>query len=100
MDKEIQSALEKYAINKTKIKSITKENEDLQIILIPALLEDPKIGETPYGKFKVSDYPSYQYSLEIKAMSDDLKAIQAKAVSTGEATVTYNPSLGFLPVKL
>ena len=100
MSQSIQETLETYAMNKAKIKVLTDQNNELQLTIIPALLLDPKDGDTAYGKFKVSDYKSYEYPMNLVSMEDELKAMKAKAISVGEAKISVKPSLKFSPVKL
>lgn len=99
-DATIEQKLELYALNQQRIKSIQEEQDALKEEILPAVSDNPKLGETSLGKFTVSNRKSYKYPKHIEELEEDLKAKKAKAVSAQEVEVTETPSLRFTPIKL
>lgn len=90
-----------YAILKERIKILTNQAEAVAKILIDEINETGKPSlETTVGKFTVSKRKTWSYPENIVELGETLKAEQAKAQSTGDATYVEKDSLLFTAVNL
>lgn len=98
---EIEAKLELYAITKSQIKNLTEEASDLAKEILDHMANNGlKKKETVFGNFSITTRKAWVYPEEITDMAEDLKALQAKAQSTGEAQYEESQSLLFKPVTL
>lgn len=95
------SSYAEYAILKERIKILTNQAEAVAKILIEEInaTGQPSL-ETTVGKFTVSKRKTWTYPENIVELGETLKAEQAKAQSTGDATYEEKDSLLFTAVKL
>jgi|LSQX01.3.fsa_nt_gb hypothetical protein len=90
-----------YAITKARIKTLTKEAENIALKILEDLQEKGETTkETNVGKFTVCKRKNWIYPKSVVELSETLKEEKAKAESTGEATYEEKDSLLFTPVNL
>lgn len=94
---------EKYALIKGKIAELTEEAESLNAVIIADMNEkgiDKDDESTSLGKFSIAKYKKWTYTEPTQALADELKGIQAKEQSTGDAMCTETDSLRFTAIKI
>lgn len=90
-----------YAILKERIKILTNQAEAVAKRIIDEINESGETTkETNVGKFTISRRKTWIYPENIVELGETLKAEQAKAQSTGDATYIEKDSLLFTPVNL
>lgn len=96
---------EEYAVLESEIKALESKKAQLRPHILKKMIDEGlKSMDTSVGKFSITPLKSWTYPEEVteqvSTLSDEIKAIKAKAESTGEATYETKPSLRFTIAKL
>ena len=90
-----------YAIIDAKIAELTAKKEGLRVKILEEMVanREDKVT-TGVGSFSVSKLKKWTYPEKIVELEEKVKAVKAKAQSTGDATFVEQASLRFTSIKL
>lgn len=96
---------EEYAIIESEIASLELKKAQLRPHILKKMIDDGmKSIDAGVGKFTVVPTKKWSYPEEVtivvEELTDKIKEIKGKAVSTKVATCEVTPSLRFSPIKL
>jgi len=92
---------EEYASLDAQIAALEAKKDQLRPHILKMMIEQgQKMVDTAVGKFSVSKRKVWTYPERITELKESVKAEEAKAQSTGEATFEEVDSLRFTQVKL
>jgi len=96
---ETEKAMERYAVIKTRIKELQKEEDLLKPLVLKAVSDNGEPIKKDYGTFVKSSRHNYEYSEGLQAQLEIVKIKQTDEVEQGIAKDSITEYLTYKPVK-
>ena len=96
---ETEKAMERYAVIKTRIKELQKEEDLLKPLILKAVSDNGEPIKRDYGTFVKSSKHNWEYSDNLKTELDNVKSKQVDEVEQGIAKDKVTEYITYKPVK-
>ena len=98
---KMNNIFEQYALLDMEMKALELKKGELRADVLKEIVANGcEAVETAFGKFSYSPTKKWKYPAKLVEMAEELKGLEAKAQSTGDATCVETESFRFVSNKI